>query len=172
MGHDEQTWVPLFLLAYFHHKKYSDIQRSKHQAHTIDGTIIGRFPTSNALLVYNPRNKQYSEPDSYRLDPYRLPGLAYPSIIYNGGLFCSLLCDDNPQFKEKYPPGTQVECINPITNILISGTVMDILFPVDVSDSSEDKTDLPYTCHRPLGVPGKRRRTNKRSFNICSLKVN
>ncbi len=93
-------------------------------------------------------------------------------IIYNGGLFCSLLCDDNPQFKKKYPPGTQVECINPITNILVSGTFMDILFPVDVSDSSEDKMDLPYTCRRPLGVPGKRRRTNKHSFNICSLKVN
>jgi hypothetical protein len=76
MGHDKQTWVPLFLLAYFHHKKDSDIQRSKHQAHTIDCIIISRSPTSNALLVYNPRNKQYFEPDSYRLDPYHLPGLA------------------------------------------------------------------------------------------------
>jgi hypothetical protein len=25
-----QTWVPLFLLAYFHHKKDGNVQRSKH----------------------------------------------------------------------------------------------------------------------------------------------
>ncbi len=58
MGHDEPTWVPLFLLAYFYHKKDSDIQRSKHQAHTLDGIVIGHSPTSNVLLMYNPRNKQ------------------------------------------------------------------------------------------------------------------
>jgi hypothetical protein len=144
MGHDERTWVPLFLLAYFHHKKDGDIQQSKHQTHTMDSIFIGRSP-SNALLVYNPHNKQYYEPDSYRLDPYHLPGLAYPSIIHIGGLFCSLHRDDNPQFKEKYPPGTQVEHIDPVTNMLISGTVMDIPFPVNVSDSSEDKMDLSYT---------------------------
>jgi hypothetical protein len=77
VGRDEQTWVPLFLLAYFHHKKDSNVQWSKHQAHTMDGIIIGRSLTSNAILVYNPRNKQYYEPDSYRLDPYRLPGSEY-----------------------------------------------------------------------------------------------
>ncbi len=111
----------------------------------MDGVVIGRSPTSNALLVYNPRNKQYYEPDSYRLDPYRLPGLAYPSIKYNGGLFCSLLCNNNPHFEEYYPPGTPVERIDPVINMLVSGTVMDIPFPVNVSDSLEDKTDLPYT---------------------------
>jgi hypothetical protein len=145
VGRDERTWVPLFLLAYFHHKIDSDIQRPKHQAHTMDGIIIGHSPTSNALLVYNPCNKQYYEPDSYRLDPYCLSGLAYPSIRYDGGLFCSLLRDDNPQFEENYPPGTRVEHIDLITNMLVSGTVMDIPFPIYVSDSSEDKADLPCT---------------------------
>jgi hypothetical protein len=67
------------------------------------------------------------------------------SIIYDGDLFCSLLRDDNPHFKEKYPPGTRVEHIDPIPNMLVSGTVMDISFPVNVSDSLEDKMDLPYT---------------------------
>ncbi len=66
-------------------------------------------------------------------------------IKYNGGLFCSLLCNDNPQFEEKYPPGTRVEHIDPVTNMLVSGTVMDIPFPVDVFDSSEDKMDLLHT---------------------------
>ncbi len=58
IGHDERTWVPLFSLCYFNHEKDRDLKRSKHQAHTMDGIIIGRCPTSNALLVYNPRNKQ------------------------------------------------------------------------------------------------------------------
>jgi hypothetical protein len=103
VGNDERTWVPLFLLAYFHHKKDGDIQQSKHQAHTMDGIVIGRSTTSNALLVYNPRSKQYYKPDSYRLDTYHLPGLAHPSNIYNGGLFFSLLRDDNPQFEKSNP---------------------------------------------------------------------
>jgi hypothetical protein len=101
VGHDERTWIPLFLLCYFSHVRDGDVDRSKHQAHTMDGIVIGRSLTSNALLVYNPRNKQYYEPDSYRLDPYCLPGSAYPDIKYDGGLFCTLLRNDNPQFEEK-----------------------------------------------------------------------
>jgi hypothetical protein len=34
--------------------------------------------------------------------------------------------DDNPLMEEKYPPGTRVECIDPTTNMLLAGTVMDI----------------------------------------------
>jgi hypothetical protein len=75
VGHHERTWVPLFLLAYFHHKKDGNVQRSKHQAHTMDSIVIGHSPISNALLVYNPRKKQNYEPDSYHLDPYCLSGL-------------------------------------------------------------------------------------------------
>jgi hypothetical protein len=71
--------------------------------------------------------------------------LAYPFIKYNGGLFVSLLRKDNHQFEEKYTPGTQVERIDPITNMLLSGTVIDIPFPLDVSASSEDSMDLLYT---------------------------
>ncbi len=103
--------------------------------------MVGRSPTSNALLVYNPWNKKYYEPDTYRLDPYRLPTSAYPSIKYDGGLFVSLLRDDNPQF-----PGTRVERLDPATGTLVSGTVMDIPFPVDVSDTSDMACgNPPYT---------------------------
>ena len=72
---DQRTWIPIFSLCYFHHDKDGDTPRSKNQAHTMDGIVIGQSPTSNALLVYNPRNKRYYEPDSYKLDPYRLPYL-------------------------------------------------------------------------------------------------
>jgi hypothetical protein len=106
VSHDERTWIPFFSLAYFHHEHDGNQTRSKHQAHTIDGIVMGHSPTSNALLVYNPRNKQYYKPDSYCLDPYCLPSSTYPDIKYNGGLFCYLLCDINPHFEEKYPPGT------------------------------------------------------------------
>ena len=97
------------------------------------------------LPVYNPRNKQYYEPDSYRLDPYRLPGSAYPSIKYDGNLFVNLLQDSNPQFEEKFHPCTCMERISPATNMLVSGTVMNIPFPLEVSDSTTGMTDLPYT---------------------------
>jgi hypothetical protein len=144
VGHDEHTWVPLFSLAFFHHERDGNIQWSKHQAHMMDGIVIGQCPTSNALLVYNPCNKQYYKPDSYHLDPYHLPCSAYPSIKYDGGLFVSLLQYDNPHFEEKYPPCIRVERIDPITNMLLSGTVMDIPFLIKASASSKDSTDLPY----------------------------
>jgi hypothetical protein len=79
VGHDKWTWIPLFSLCYFHHKKDSDQQRSHHQAHTMDGLVIGRSPTLNALLVYNPRNKQFYKPNSYRINPYCLSTSVYPS---------------------------------------------------------------------------------------------
>jgi len=110
----------------------------------MDGIVIGWSPTSNALLVYNPRNKKYNEPNDYRIDPYRLPGSAYPTLKYDGGLFVNLLHDDNPHFEEKYPPGTRVERMDPVSNMLCSGTVMAIPFPLSSSLSSEDSTDLPY----------------------------
>ena len=101
----------------------------------MDGIAIGCSPTSNALLVYNLRTKRYYEPDSYRLDPYRLPSLVYPSLKYDGGLFCSLLWDENVPTEEPFPPGTRVERLDPSTNMLLAGTVMDIPLSLDSLDS-------------------------------------
>jgi len=80
VGHDEHTWFPLFLVCYFHHVLDGDTSHSHTQPHTMDGITIGRSPTSNALLVYNPRSETYYEPDSYRLNPYRLLSLVYPQL--------------------------------------------------------------------------------------------
>ncbi len=85
--------------------------------------------TWNAILIYNPRNQQYHEPNSYRLDPYQLPLSVYPSFIYKGGLFVSLHSEDIALISKPYPPGTRVEDVNPHTNTNQSGTVMDI--PMD-----------------------------------------
>jgi hypothetical protein len=116
-----------------HHEKDSNDTRSKHMAHTMDGVVIGCSPTSYAIIVYNPKNRQYYKLDSYCLDSYCLPGSVYPTLKYNGGLFCLLLRNNNPSFEEKYPPGTQVKRIDPSTNMLLAGTVMDIPFPLDPS---------------------------------------
>jgi hypothetical protein len=144
VGHDERTWIPLFSLCYFHHEKDEDLKRSKHQAHTMDGIIIGCSPTSYALLVYNPRNKQYYKPNSYCIDSYRLPGSVYHDLKYNSGLFCYLYCDDNPPIEELYPPGTRVERIDPSSKMLLAGTVMDIPSISTVS-SSDDSSDPSYS---------------------------
>jgi hypothetical protein len=87
---DQQTWLPIFSICYFHCEKDSNASCSKSQAHTMDGILIGHSPTSNAIFVYNPRNQKYYKPDSYCLDPYPLPSLVYPTVKYNGGLFVSL----------------------------------------------------------------------------------
>jgi hypothetical protein len=142
VGHDPCTWVPIFLLCYFCHKKDGDVTLSKHQAHTMDGVIVGRSETSNALLVYNPRNKQYNEPDSYCFGSYCLPSSVYPDIKYDDSLFCQLLRDINPQVEEPYPPGTCVEHVDPASGRLFTGTVMDIPFP---SSSTDSPSSLCYT---------------------------
>jgi hypothetical protein len=133
VSHNVCTWTPLFSLCYFHHEKDGDDTRSEHMAHTMDGMIFGCSPTSNPLMVYNPCNRQYYKPVIYPIDLYWLPGLVYPTLRYDSSLFCSLLCDGNSPFKEKYPPGTRVQRVNPATNMLLAGTVMDIPFLLDSS---------------------------------------
>ncbi len=55
---------------------------------------------------------------------------------YDGGLICSLLRDENPSVEEKYPPGRQVERIDPSTNLVFPGMVMDIPFPHVLSNDN------------------------------------
>ena len=38
---DQRTWLPLFSVCYFHHEKDSNASRSKSQAHTMDGIVLG-----------------------------------------------------------------------------------------------------------------------------------
>ncbi len=110
---DSRTWLPLFLVCYFHHKKDSNASLSKMQAHTMDRIVLGQSPTSNAINIYNPRNQRYYKRDSYKINPYHLPSSVYPTIKYNGGLFVSLHHDYNPAISKLYPPGTQVVNVHP-----------------------------------------------------------
>jgi hypothetical protein len=55
---------------------------------------------------------------------------------------CFAMSDDNPPFKEKYPPGTRVERVDPEANMLLAGTVTDIPF---LLDSSGDTSIPNYT---------------------------
>ena len=97
-----------------------------------------RSPTSNALLVYNPRSKTYYEPDPYCLDPYHFPLPVCPQLKYNSGLFCSLIRNSNAPMEEPHPPGTCVERLDLDTKQLLAGTVMD--FPL----SSDPTGSLAY----------------------------
>jgi hypothetical protein len=145
VGHDKRTWILHFSICYFHHKRDSNQQRSQHQAHTIEGIVIGCSPTSNALLVYSPRSRQYYELESYQVDPYHLPASIYANIKYNSGLLCHLLQDNNPHMDEKYPPGTRVKQLDPSMNIILSGTVMDIPFLATSLSPDSLCMDLNYT---------------------------
>ena len=55
---DPITWLPLFSVCYFHHEKDTDAVRSKSQAHTMDGIVLGRSPMPKAILVYNLQNQR------------------------------------------------------------------------------------------------------------------
>jgi hypothetical protein len=140
VGHNERMWIPLFSMCYFHYEKDGDDTQSKPMACIMDRVIVSRCLSSNAIMVYYPWNQQYYELDSYRIDSYCLPDLVYPTLKYNSILFCSLLSDDNPSFKEMYPLGMRVERIDPFTHLLLAGTVVDIPFPLVLSS----KNSLPH----------------------------
>ena len=111
----------------------------------MDGIVVGRSTTSNALCVYNPRNKKFYEPDSYSIDPHRIPGAIYSNIKYDGGLFCHLKRDSVPSQDEAYPPGTRVKHLDPLTKVTRSGTVMDIPLDPTVPDSEKS---IPHPPRR------------------------
>ena len=99
VGHNRWTWIHVFSLCYFHHKKDSDRQRSHHQAHTMDGCDWSIFHLKCTLNI-QPAYKQFYKSDSYRIDPYPLPASVYPVIKYDSSLYCYLLCNKNPHMKK------------------------------------------------------------------------
>ncbi len=72
----------------------------------------------------------YYKPDSYHIDPYRLPSSVYPTIKYNSELFVSLHWDEVASISEPFPPppGTWVANVHPTMGKTRSGMVMDIPF--------------------------------------------
>ncbi len=170
-GHDERIWFPIFSICYFYHEKDGDVPHSHCQSHTMDGIAIGRSPTSNALLVYNPRTKCYYKPNSYRLDPYCLPSSVYPSLKYDGGLFCSLLCGENVPVEELYPPGTRVERMDPDTNMLLAGTVMDI--PLSTAPSGSNSYQVLFNNKQigPAALRHMDRQTISSIYYYCYVRT-
>ena len=148
-----RCWTPLFLVCYFHHQRDGKILRSKNQAQTLDDIVVGRSSTSNAIMVYNPRNKQfYNEVKSFRVDAHRLPSSVYSNIRYDGGLFCYLKRDGATDQDEAYPHGARVEQEHPVTHVPRKVTVMDI--SVDTSQPDEAKCYLvQFDDSTVLSVP-------------------
>ena len=130
----------------------------KLQAHTMDGILLGRSPTSNAILVSNPRNQKYYEPDSYKINPYRVPSSVYPTIKYDGGIFVSLHRDDNPAISEPYSPGTRVLAVDSSSGQSLDGTVMDIPFNLVIFDDGTSRvvlsTDMPTLIPKDATLVG------------------
>jgi hypothetical protein len=132
---NSRLWFPLFLVGYFHHTRDGTVERSSFQSHTLDGIAIGRSETSNAMIFYNPKTKRYYKPDSYKLDPSRLPSSVWPQDIqYDGGIFADLYRDNNPNVPEPYPPGTCVLVCNKDSASSTPGTITDI--PIKDTDGA------------------------------------
>ncbi len=87
--------------------------------------------------MYNPQNKKFYNPDIYQLDPHHITGAIYPDHKYDGDLFCSLKCDGFQVQEESFPPGTRVEHPYLTTNVLQSGTVMNIPLHPSIPDDSK-----------------------------------
>ena len=110
----------------------------------MDGIAVRHSLMSNALLVYNPRNKNFYGPEKYHLNPYFIPSSIYPNIKYDGGLFCSLLCDEKASQDEWHPPGTWVVLEDPATCSLQSGIIWTAILIIPNSNRfSSNLTNSP-----------------------------
>ena len=105
--------------------------KSKTQSQSMAGIAIGRDHKSNAMLFYNPTNKKYYTPGDYKLDSSRLPHSVFPEIQYDGGLFCTLLRDQN-RLPEPYAPGLRVRKVKE-DGSECKGTVTLIPIETDIS---------------------------------------
>lgn len=95
----------------------------------MEGIALGCSESSNAMVFYNPTTKQYYKPDTYKLDPRRLPSIVWPTttITYDGGIFADLYRDSNPNIpKLWFPPGTRVLVCLTCTSTPSEGTVTNI----------------------------------------------
>jgi hypothetical protein len=136
---DSRLWFPLFSVGYFHHQRDGSVARSGFQAQTLEGIAVGQSSTSNAMIFYNPRTSAYYKPDSYKLDPSRLPSTVWPSdITYDGGMFADLYRDTHPHLPEPFSPGSRVVVTGPDTLASNIGTVTAI--PLKNSSGHSDPT--------------------------------
>jgi len=146
---DSRLWFPLFSVGYFHHTRDGSVERSSFQAQTMEGIAIGRSESSNAMVFFNPRTRQYYEPDTYKLDPSRLPSSVWPQEIrYDGGIFADLYRDDNPNVPEHLPPGTRVTLHHPDSSTTTTGTISTI--PLKSSSGSIEEES--YMVHLDNGT--------------------
>ncbi len=89
------------------------------------------------MVFYNPKTKQYYEPDTYKLDPSRIPSTVWPQHIqYDGGIFADLYRDANPHVPEPFPPGTRVMVCPTDSTTPIEGTITNI--PLKSATGSDD----------------------------------
>ena len=65
---DASTWFELFSVGFFPHDSDEGATKSKLQAQTLAGIVLGCDTQSNTILFYNPINKQYYRPPIYKLD--------------------------------------------------------------------------------------------------------
>ena len=140
---DSKTWFELFSIGYFNHETYNAESRSKLQARTLDGIVVGRYDRSNSIIFYYPITSSYYRPPYFRLDESRLPIINFPnSLHFDGGLTCSLIRNNTNPICEPFPPGTRVSIQH--DDALAHGTIKNI--PIPVSQILKCVAS-PYTEH-------------------------
>ena len=94
---DSKTWFGLFSIGYFNYDTDIANNRSKLQAHTLDGITVGRDDSPNSIIFYNPITSSYYRPPAFRLDESRLPITNFTNYLcFDGGLTYGLLSSPWP----------------------------------------------------------------------------
>ena len=89
--------------------------------------------------------------------------------MYDGGLFCTLVWDNNLPTDKKYPPGTRVECINPQQRCFLVGTIMDIPFPDNLLLYSTPLYSILFDKGTTMSIPLLEMASSSQSPQLMSL---
>ena len=126
---DSKTWFELLSIECFNYDTDNVESFSKLQAHTLNGTAVGRDDSSNYIIFYNPTTSSYYRLPSFRLDESRLPITNFPNpLLFDGGFICGLLRNNTDPIHETLPTGTHVSIQHNDTTDC--GTIKNIPIPV------------------------------------------
>eukprot|EP00804_Cyclotella_cryptica_P023772 CCRYP_011153-RA/>CCRYP_011153-RA protein AED:0.32 eAED:0.22 QI:0/0/0/1/1/1/2/0/951 len=109
---DSSTWFELFSVGFFAQDSEDGETRTKTQAQTLAGIVVGRDHRANTVVFYSPLTKKYYRPPTFKLNEGRLPITVFPqSIWFEGGISCGLIRNSSDPAPEPFLPGTRITLI-------------------------------------------------------------
>ena len=106
------SWLPIFSIGYFRHKKYGAVTRSTTQSQTLAGISIVQVMNSNSIQFYNPVAWRVYTNGDYKLGLWHHTNTHF-GLAYDGGICVGIYSSYSDLAPKSHLPGTQVRYCPP-----------------------------------------------------------